>query len=249
MIRSAHKKLMENVRGQELAPGEFRTIQNWIGIPGTKIEDATYVPPRAEAITELLQDLINFINKPSDSIPVLLQCALVHYQFEAIHPFGAGNGRIGRLLIPLMLQSKGLLSQPLLYVSAYFEKNKTQYYHALLEVSKSSDWTNWFKLFLMAVITQAKDASDNIQKLMNLRAEYDKELRSAKASASAMRLTDYLFSNPIVTIPTAANYLKVTYPPAKSAIERLVKLGILTEQNRKERNRTFMATEIIKILS
>lgn len=249
MIKSAHKKLMENVRGQELAPGIFRTIQNWIGTPGTEIEDATYVPPRAEDVIELLDDLAAFINNPTGGIPVLLQCAIAHYQFEAIHPFGDGNGRIGRLLIPLMLQSRGILSQPLLYVSAYIEKNKNQYYNALLEVSKNSDWTNWFKFFLMAVVTQAKAASDNIQKLMNLRSEYDLKLRAAKASASAMRLADYLFSNPIVTIPTAASYLRVTYPPAKRAIERLVKLGIIVEPDKKERNRTFVATEILKILS
>src|SRR3989338_11290967 len=225
MIKSAHRKLMDNVRGQELAPGEFRKVQNWIGVPGTKIEDATYVPPRAENIIELLEDLVNFINNPTERIPVLLQCAIIHYQFEAIHPFGDGNGRIGRLLIPLLLQNRGLLSQPLLYISVYVEKNKTQYYNALLEVSKNSDWINWFKFFLMAVITQAKDASDNIQKLMNLQESYNKKLRSSKASASAMSLADYLFSNPIITIPTAAAYLKITYPPAKKAIGRLVKLG------------------------
>jgi Fic family protein len=249
MIRSAHHKLMENVRGQELAPGEFRTVQNWIGVPGTKIQDATYVPPRAENVIELLEDLVNFINNPTERIPVLLQCAIIHYQFEAIHPFGDGNGRIGRLLIPLLLQNRGLLSQPLLYISVYVEKNKTQYYNALLEVSKNSDWINWFKFFLMAVITQAKDASDNIQRLMNLQESYNKKLRSSKASASAMSLADYLFSNPIITIPTAATYLKITYPPAKKAIDRLVKLGILFEQNNRERNKTFVAREIIDILS
>lgn len=249
MIKSAHHKLMDKVRGQELAPGEFRAVQNWIGVPGTKIEDATYVPPRAENITELLEDLINFINKPTDRIPVLLQCAIIHYQFEAIHPFEDGNGRIGRLLIPLLLQSRGLLSQPLLYISVYVEKNKTQYYNALLEVSKNSDWINWFKFFLMAVITQAKDASDNIQKLMNLQESYNKKLRSSKVSASVMSLATYLFSNPIITIPTAAAYLKITYPPAKNAINRLVKLGILVEQNNRERNKTFVAREIMDILS
>ncbi|MEX2192378.1 MAG: Fic family protein [Nitrosarchaeum sp.] len=248
MIKSAHHKLMNKVRGQELAPGEFRTVQNWIGVPGTKIEDATYVPPRAENITELLEDLVNFIKNPTDRIPVLLQCAIIHYQFEAIHPFGDGNGRIGRLLIPLLLQSRGLLSQPLLYISVYVEKNKTQYYNALLEVSKNSDWINWFKFFLMAVVTQAKDASDNIQKLMNLQESYNKKLRSSKVSASVMSLATYLFSNPIITIPTAATYLKITYPPAKNAINRLVKLGIL-EQNNRERNKTFAAREIIDILS
>lgn len=249
MIKSAHKRLMKDVRGQELAPGEFRKVQNWIGIPGTKISDATYVPPPAESIVELLKDLVSFINNPVDRIPVLLQCAIIHYQFEAIHPFGDGNGRIGRLLIPLLLQSRGLLSQPLLYVSVYVEKNKSQYYNALLEVSKNSDWSNWFKFFLMAVITQAKDASDNIQKLMNLRESYHQKLRSAKASASAMSLSDYLFSNPIVTVSTAAAYLKITYPPAKKAIDRLVNLGILAEQDKRERNKTFVAREIMDILS
>jgi Fic family protein len=136
MIKEAHRILMHNVRGQELEPGKFRTMKNWIGIEGTKIDDATYVPPAQEHIEKLLLDLEAFIQNPPGRIPVLVQCAMVHYMFEEIHPFSDGNGRIGRLLISLLLAQRKLLGQPLLYLSAYIERNKTQYYSLLLKVSR-----------------------------------------------------------------------------------------------------------------
>jgi len=249
LVKVAHKKLLKDVRGQELEPGIIRSMQNWIGPEGTKIEEATYVPPPPENVDELLIDEINFIQHPPERMPVLIQCAIMHYQFEAIHPFADGNGRIGRLLIPLLLFDRGILNQPLLYLSGYIEKNKTQYYNLLLQVSQKGKWIDWIKFFLYAVITQARDASNNIEKLEKLRAQYHEKLKSKKASASVYNLTDYLFSNPIVTIPKAASYLEMTYPPAKKAIEVLVSLEILKAEDHKERNREFYAHEINAILS
>ncbi len=249
MIKKAHKILMQDVRGQELQPGEFRKAQNWIGVEGTKIEDATYVPPPPEHLSELLVGLEKFIQNPPGRISVLVQCAMLHYLFEAIHPFNDGNGRIGRLLIPVLLAQRGLLDQPLLYLSAYIERNKTEYYSLLLNVSQKSMWLEWIKFFLHGVIQQASAAVHNIQQLMMLKGAYDQKLMSKKASGSVTRLVDYLFSNPIITIPSAAAHLQISYPPAKNAVEYLKEIGILVEQGEKARGRMFVGHEIMAILS
>ena len=249
MILDAHKILLAGVRGHELEPGVIRNIQNWIGPEGTKIENATYVPPAVEYVPNLLQNLENFILDPPGRIPPLIQCAVLHYQFESIHPFTDGNGRIGRLIIPLILAERNLLSQPLLYLSMYIESHKTEYYSLLLQVSKESKWNDWIKFFLRAIIAQARDAILNIQQLMDLKQKYDEQLRSKKASASVLQLLDLLLANPWVTITKVQDYLGVTYPPAKKAVEYLVSVGILREVENKERNRLFVAHEINDIVS
>ncbi len=249
MIKDAHGILMKNVRGQEKTPGEFRKIQNWIGTPGSQIEDAMYVPPAPEKLHDVLLDFEKFVQSPSPAIPVLIQCALIHYQFESIHPFADGNGRIGRLLIPLILAERNLLSMPLLYLSAYFEKNRTEYYQHLLGVSQNQAWVEWIQFFLKGVIIQATDAIQNIRHLMDLRTRYEDKLRSAKASGSATQLMSHLFANPVVTIPRAKRFLNVTYPSAKLAIERLQKIGILEEMSTGRRTKMFKAAEILSILT
>lgn len=248
MIKNAHKILMQNVRGEEIESGKFRTVQNWIGVEGTGIKDATYVPPAPEYLNDLLADLEKFIQNPPGRISVLVQCAMMHYQFEAIHPFSDGNGRIGRLLISLLLAQRKVLGLPLLYLSAYIDRNKLQYYSLLLKVSHESAWEEWLRFFLHGVIAQASDAVNNIQRLMALKAAYDQKLRSKKASGSMTRIMDYLFSNPIITIPKAAEYLDVTYPPAKNAVNKLKEMGILAEHHDRERGRIFVAKEIMDIL-
>lgn len=249
MILNAHKILREDVRGHELEPGVIRTVQNWIGSEETKIEQATYVPPLAEKIPDLLKNLEDYIQNPPARIPPLVQCAVIHYQFEAIHPFADGNGRIGRLLIPLILAERNLLSQPLLYLSMYIESHTTEYYRLLLDVSKNNNWNDWIKFFLRAVITQARDAVSNIQQMMYLKQKYDEQLRSKKASASVIQLLDLLLANPWITIPKAQDHLGVTYPPAKKAVEYLVSVGVLHEVGNKERSRLFVAHEINDIVS
>jgi Fic family protein len=249
LIKSAHKSLMTNVRGQEKTPGQFRMVQNWIGPEGSKIEDAIYVPPPPHCLQDLLLDLEKFIRSPPPGISPLVQCAFVHYQFEAIHPFADGNGRIGRLLIPLLLADRRVLSRPMLYLSAYFEANRSAYYRHLLSVSQKNTWEEWLTFFLRGVIHQSSDAIKNIRSLMELRAKYEEKLKQKKAPSKAIILTENLFANPIVTVNLAKKYLNLTYPAASGAIEYLKEMGILVEVGHRERDRRFYAREILKILT
>jgi Fic family protein len=248
MIKNAHRILMRDVRGQKLQPGEFRNVQNWIGLEGTKIEDATYVPPPSQDVAHLMDDLVKFIQEPPGRIPVLVQCAMVHYLFEAIHPFSDGNGRIGRLLIPVLLAQRKLLEQPLLYLSAYVEKQKVQYYALLQDISENSAWIEWLRFFLIGVISQSNEAVNNIQELMNLKKSYDMKLNSEKASGSTTRLVDFLFSNPVITVRRAADYLGITYPAAKDVITSLKEMNILADHTDRPRGRTYVAREILSVI-
>lgn len=251
MIKNAHEILMEKITAHSLLkPGEFRKIQNWIGVPDTKIEDATYVPPPPEKIDELLVDLEKFIQNPPGRIPILVQFAMIHYFFEAIHPFIDGNGRIGRLLIPVLLAERKILDQPLLYLSVYIERNKTEYYSLLLSISQRSDWNNWIKFFLRGIISQSREATTNIQKLLILKTKYDQQLSDIRASHSMIKTVDYLFSNPIITISRITKHVGITYPPAKRTVERLQEIGILKEfDDETERGKSFVAHEILSVLT
>ncbi len=249
MIRDAHRILMSNVRGQERTPGKFRQVQNWIGKEGSRIDDAIYVPPSPEKLNEKLSEIESFVQDPTAGIPVLIQCALIHYQFEAVHPFADGNGRIGRLLIPLILAERNLLSRPLLYLSAYFEKNRTMYYNHLLDVSQNSNWIAWIRFFLKGVIEQASNAVDSVRKLTRLRTAYEERLRKKKASGNEIQLMTFLFANPIISIPGAANFLGVMYPTAKLAITKLQEMGILEELGQSKRGKLFKANDILGVLN
>ncbi len=247
LICDTHRYLLGGIRGQERRPGAFRKLQNWIGV-SNKIEDAVYVPPDPSLLNEGLQNLEQFVLHPPDYFPILIRCAVLHYQFEALHPFLDGNGRIGRLLITLLLCEGGALSQPLLYLSAFFEKHKAEYYDALLSVSQQSDWAKWLKFFLMGVAQQCDEATDNVQKLIALKNRYDKKLRLGRVPRNAMILTDQLFSNPYTTVRNASEYLHVTFPTAQRAIKFLISEGILQEATSRKRNRLFVARDIIEIL-
>lgn len=248
MIRGAHKTLMRNVLGQERTPGRFRKVQNWIGPEESKIEDAIFVPPPQDCLQDMLVQLEQFIEHPKERIPVLIQTALVHYQFEAIHPFADGNGRIGRLLIPLMLAEKHLLSKPLLYLSAYFERNRAEYYKHLLNVSQKSTWLEWIRFYLIGVIQQSTEAIDNIRKLMGIRSTFLEKLKTKRASGNAILLVEKLFANPFLSIPNAAEYLDLTYPAAKNTVENLVSMGMLEEVGKRLRNKLYVSRQIYKIL-
>ncbi|MBS1268987.1 MAG: hypothetical protein MAG458_01723 [Nitrosopumilus sp.] len=249
MIKNAHKILMENVRGQERTPGEFRKVQNWIGKEGSDIEDAEYVPPSSENLEENLLDLENFLQNVPIGIPVLIQCALIHYQFESIHPFADGNGRIGRLLIPLILAERKLLNRPLLYLSVYFERNRTEYYAHLLSVSQNGTWSDWIRFFLRGVIKQATDAINNIRKLTDLQLTYENKLKENRASGNTIQLMSYLFASPVITIPGVKDYLGVRYPTAKLAVNNLQEMGIIEEIGSRDRNKMFKAGKILEILT
>lgn len=248
LIKKTHGILMRGVRGGDKNPGEFRAMQNWIGPPGSDITSARYVPPPSEYVRDALSEMLLFIQNTPKQIPLLVQCAMMHYQFEAIHPFADGNGRIGRLMISLFLMTKGVLSQPLLYLSAYFEKNRRQYWDKLLQVSRNSEWREWIMFFLQAVVDQSKEATANIQNLLKLRTEYLDLLRQERKSTAFM-LVDRLFQNPYITITNAKDTLGTTFPAAQRAISALVNAKILEEASFKVgRNRIFIARGITKIL-
>ena len=244
-MRTAHKTLMSGVRGHDMDPGQFRSRQNWIVQRIGSDSNILYTPPPAGMVPKLLDNLVEFMQAKQDpSISPLVQCAVAHYQFEAIHPFLDGNGRVGRLLVPLMLHKSGLMPRPLLYPSAYFEKHRGEYYKALLEVSKKGEWNRWIAFFLRALAHQATESIDLISRLAALEEKYSKNLAERNVRANAIMLMKDLFYNPYTTIPRTTERLKITYPTAKAAVVSLVEAGILKEISKRSRNRVFYASGI-----
>lgn len=242
-IRELHERLMSDVRGAGLRPGEFRTYQNWIG--GLTARDAAYVPPPPDAMRESLDDFERFLH--DKTLRPLIQAAVVHYQFEAIHPFGDGNGRVGRLLALLFLAERGLLPQPLLYLSAYFEQTRATYYDLLLRVSTHGDWNSWIVYFLEGVRMQARDAADLADKLLALQARYRESLQSARRTATALALVDHLFVNPIVSASSVRRALGVSPPTALSTLRALEEEGIVREITGRKWGMVFRANEIFQL--
>ena len=247
LLREIHEKLMTGVRGESQTPGEFRRSQNWVGPPGCTLMEATYVPPPPDEMTVALGELEQYFHEPS-SFPPLIRLALVHYQFEAIHPFLDGNGRVGRLLNTLLLCTEGLLPQPLLYLSAFFERNRADYYRLLLQVSQEGAWTEWVAFFLRAVEVQSRDAIERSDKLLQLWQEYRDELQQARASALLLRLVDELFVYPAITNSGAVSKLGVTARSAQFNIDKLIAAEILVEATGRRRNRIYLAPEIVDII-
>jgi Fic family protein len=245
-IREVHERLMRGVRGGSSNPGEFRHLQNWIGSSGSKIADAKYVPPPVPEMHAALDAFEKFLHAPSH-LPALIRFALIHYHFEAIHPFLDGNGRVGRLLITFLFHTEELLDHPLLYLSGFFERHRDDYYRLLLDVSKRGEWDAWIDYFLRAVTEQANDAVQRASKLLVLRQEYRKRTTAARSSALLGAMIDRLFALPGISISTAARELDVTYATAKKNIEKLVTARILAEPGA-GRNKIYMAREIIDLL-
>ncbi len=243
LIREIHERLMRGVRGESQAPGEFRRSQNWIGPPGCLLQDATFIPPPMDEMKDALADLERFLNEPG-RLPLLVQVAMAHYQFEAIHPFLDGNGRVGRLLIPLVLCQRGVLDKPLLYMSAYFERNRFAYYDHLLMTSQNGDPTAWLSFFLKGVALQSKDAEERTVRLVDAQAELRTSLLSGGRSLTVIRLAEMLFSSPYVTAPGLVRQLGVTFPTAQKAIESLVEDGVLLELTGKPRDRLYYSPKI-----
>lgn len=244
LVREIHERLLQNVRGEQLTPGEFRRTQNWIGPVGSTINTAPFVPPPPEEMRQALADFENFLHAESE-LPPLVRLALIHYQFEAIHPFLDGNGRVGRLLISLLMGMWELLPQPLLYLSAYFESHRQTYYDLLLATSQRGAWNDWLLFFLDAVSVQSHDAVLRIQHLQNLRETYRKRVQTTRTSARLLQVVDLIFANPLVTIPQVQTYLKIQYPIAQRYIDKLVNAKILTEITGRSRNRVYQANEIL----
>jgi len=242
MVRSLHATLMAGVRGGFSSPGQFRNEQNWIG--GATIERAVYVPPPPEMLMESLSDWERFVNE-RDTLPDLIQCAIMHEQFEAIHPFKDGNGRIGRLLVPLFLMERGRLSQPLLYLSSYIEPRRSTYYDLLQRVRTDGDWVSWIHFFLAGVADTAHVAVQQTKKLVDLREDFRYRVRG---KARAMELVDSLFLNPYITAKRARQFLDVSDPSARNALADLQHVGIVTEVAGQHWPRLFVSGAVLSIL-
>ena len=248
LLRETHEKLLSGVRGQEKNPGEFRRSQNWVGPKGCGLKDARYIPPSVEDMSIAMSALEKYINEDRQ-YDTLVRVALVHYQFETIHPFLDGNGRIGRLLIMLYLMDQKLLDKPVLYVSYFLKKNQVEYYDRISEVRRSGNYEQWVRFFLEAVHAAAKDAVESIQKLTELHDRNLAVLPPVKRSVDHVRgLFDYLEQHPIIDIKRTAQALGVSYNTAAAAIRKLIDLGILHETTNAARNRVFAYQEYLDVL-
>jgi len=248
LLREIHEVLMENVRGQDKTPGEFRYSQNWIGPANCLLKDARYIPPNVEDMQNAMSDLEKFINENVDYDP-LIRVALIHYQFETIHPFLDGNGRIGRLLILLYLMEQGLLAKPVIYISYFLKKNQIEYYDRISEVRRSGNFEQWIRFFLEAVSKAASDSLESINKLSNL---HDKNLqrlpKTTRSKDNLRAVFDYIEQYPIIDIKKTAKELDISYNTAATAVKKLVELGILQETTNAARNRVFAYEAYLGIL-
>lgn len=249
LVREIHRRLMQNVRGGRATPGEFRTSPNWIGPPGCNLSEATYVPPPPYEMAQALSDWEKYLHgNPKE--PALIQCALMHCQFEAIHPFVDGNGRVGRLLITFFLVERGYLSQPLLYLSAFFEKHRDEYYRRLLAVSQQGDWEGWIMFFLRGIREQSQDALKTTKTILDLHNQYRERISEGKRIPStALRLMDHIFVNPFVSVSTMAKEWSCGYPTVQKDVDYLVGKGILVEATGKQRNRLYLCSELLRIIT
>jgi len=245
LVRELHEKLMHGVRGHKATPGEFRTSQNWIGTPGCTLENASYVPPPPDELMDCLGRWEAFLH--DRTLPPLIQIALLHCQFEAIHPFLDGNGRVGRLLITLFLTERGILSTPLLYLSAFFEATRSDYYDRLGGVTNRAAWTDWLAYFLNGVARMSEDVVGRAERINSLLARWRKAAAGTASKASSA-LVDLLAENPFWTINKASERLEVAYTTAQRAIVRLETLGILKQVGETKRDRVYCAHEIMTIL-
>ena len=237
LLNEAHRRLMKGVRGASKQPGELRRSQNWIG--GTRPSNAVFVPPPPQELGRLLSDLEKYIHR-DDDFPPLVRAALVHVQFETIHPYLDGNGRIGRLLITLLLEHWKLLSEPLLYLSLFFKRHRAEYYRLLNAVRLEGEWESWVSFFLEGVSTIADEAADTARDLFGLvNKDRARILSAPNASVMAARLLDQLPRHPLVTIPAVVKLLGTTKPTAAKAVGVLEHLGILVETTGRRRDRTF----------
>lgn len=246
LIRLIHETLMQGVRGQHKLPGEFRTSQNWIG--GASISDAVFVPPPHTYIPELMSDIEKFANDELSSVPDLLKIALIHYQFETIHPFLDGNGRVGRLLITLYLVSKGILKKPILYLSDFFEQNRMLYYDNLTRVRTQNDLNQWFKFFLTGVIETAKKGVETFDAILQLQASMEQRLKPLGGRASdALKVIQELYQNPVINATSLAAIIQKSSVSAYRLLSELEGLAILEEITGGQRGRVYVFRDYLKL--
>lgn len=249
LLKNTHKILLQHVRGEHKSPGEFRRSQNWIG--GASINDAAFVPPPATEVERLMGDLENFLHNESLQIPHLIKIAIAHYQFETIHPFLDGNGRIGRLLITLYFIANGIIDKPILYLSDFFEKHKPLYYNNLTMARENNNLEQWIKFFLEAVTQSCTKATQCLQDIMLLcqKCEGERIQKMGKRAANARILLDYLYSSPIVNAQDVANVLQISVVSAYSLIETMEENGILRRMNDYKRNKLYCFYDYMELFN
>jgi len=247
LLKKTHQILLESVRGENKQPGEYRVSQNWIG--GSILADAVFIPPHSNYVCELMGDLEKFIHNNDIQVPDLIKIGIAHYQFETIHPFLDGNGRIGRLLITLFLVDKKILSKPLLYLSAFFDKNKSLYYDNLTIVRTKNDLKQWLKYFLVGIAETAENAAQTLSKILELKARLEKEINTnfGKKANNAGLLLQSLFKKPVVNVNQVKEMTKTTYKTANDLVSEFVKSGILKEMTGQNRNRMFVFDEYLNL--
>jgi Fic family protein len=248
LIKEIHAVLLQGVRGSDKIPGEFRKTQNWIGPSGALLNDASFIPPPANEVMRLMGDLEKFIHEEIP-IPPLVKSALIHYQFETIHPFLDGNGRIGRLLITFHLCWEKILGRPLLYLSYYFKRNRQEYYDRLNNVRENDDFDGWIGFFLKGIVSISEQATQTARTIMELRESHQNRIVEAGITSTlAVALLDKLFSYPIVNVTEVGHLLNTTYETANSLVKRFEQAGIIKELTGKQRNRSYGYTEFLDII-
>lgn len=248
LLKEIHEILMKDIRGQERNPGEFRRSQNWIGPQVGSIKNAVFVPPTREVMEEAMSDLEKFIHKDED-MDVLLKIGLIHYQFETIHPFLDGNGRIGRMLITLLLIIKGLLKHPVLYISYYFKRNRVEYYDRLMDVRLKGHFEEWIRFFLKGIVVSAEDAYETIEMISKIRNESILKIEAFSGRKNTLyKVYYYVERNPIIEIGRTAKALGLSFNAVANAVNKLVELEILEQANSYKRNRRYTFSKYLNVL-
>lgn len=248
LIKQTHKILLQGVRGEHKLPGEYRSSQNWIG--GASINDATFIPPIHTSINELISDLELFANDEITPLPDLIKIAIIHYQFETIHPFLDGNGRVGRLLITLYLVSKGILKQPILYLSDFFEKNRMLYYDNLMRTRTHNDINQWLKFFLTGIIETAKKGVTTFDGILQLQKNLDEKLKSlGNRNIDARKVVDYLYTQPIIEVTKVEELIQKSSVTAYKLLADLERLDIIKEISGAQRNKLFVFKDYLDLFN
>ena len=246
LIKQTHKILLKGIRGKHKLPGEFRSSQNWIG--GASINDAVFIPPVHTSIQEYMGDIEKFAHNENLYFPDLLKIALIHYQFETIHPFLDGNGRVGRLMITLYLVEKGILKKPILYLSDFFERNRILYYDNLMRVREKNDLTQWFKFFLVGIIETAENGIKTFDGILKLKKEVDDKLQSlGSRSTNTQMIVEHLYQRPIIDVQKAKVITNLSLPSAYKLIEVMEKLNVIKEITGAKRGKLYLFEDYLKL--